>query len=1278
MSVSRLMKSLLIILLLLSFSFVSAENKVKAELGPEKIVLQLKWLHAFQFAGYYAAEAQGYYAEAGLEVIFKEPDGKSSVVDKVLNGEAQYGIENSGLLLNYALGDPIVALAAIFQHDPLVLISKQDSGIERPQDLIGKRIMMHKSKTGADEAPFRALLHDARISPDQYTQLPQSFNDDDLINDKVDVFSAYITDQPYYYQQQGVEINILNPRSYGFDFYGDILFTSQSELIHHKNRVKRFRKASLKGWEYALRNQEEIIQLIHRQYRSQSSLDRLRYEAKQSSKLVLADNLPIGHIKKSRFRHIADIYQSLQMTDEITDPELQDFIYSDNRSIILTPEERQWLDKRSNIRLGVDADSPPYQWINEQDEYTGHIADYIRIIERRLGIKFEIVRETEHAKLLEMARSGELEMIAGIESTQYSEQFLNFSAPFIETPVIIINDVANAFIGGLENLRHKRVAVEKGFFVEALLNRDFPSIQLVSADSSKAGLKQLAKGEVFAYLGDAARVNFEINKIGMFNLKYSGQTPYLRRYQIGVTKQNALLVSIINKTLATITAEEKSRISNRWMRFYVEPGISQQTLLKYLSLALLLMLICTFWIFRLRKEIQKRRLVENDLRIADQRFIDSQYSAGFGIWEWNTAEQSFYWSDTVAALIGYRQADSTGSYQAFIKNIHIDDQGLVSKTLNDCTLQQQSFEFEYRVVWPDESVHWLLVAGNSRLDEAGRAKVLGTIRDVTRRKLSYDVIQTLAERAVSDNENIFQIIVEKLAVSQGVSYALIGELSDSNSGVINTLAVWGNGQIVDNFAYELKGTPCANVMNEGYCIYADDIQRLFPDDILLTEMQVKSYVGVHLTDRGGSVIGILALLDTRPMNNDFSVTELLDSLAVRAAIEVEQRKNAELLKISSLIYQNSSEGMMMLNAANKIVGVNSAFTEITGYTADEVLDTMPLSLKAENLEDDFFQTIWFSLDDSGKWQGEIKNQTKKGQEQYLWMTVNSIFHEDNTVYRRVVLFSDVTEQKKAKQMLARHRDELKAEVQRQTRDLKYARNEAIKANQAKSDFLANMSHELRTPMHGILSFARFGVDNVEKGDLKKLAKYFAQIYTSGQRLMVLLDDLLDLAKLESGQMDLVWETSHLSPIINNCLDEQEPSIRKKQLEIVRDSVFDNDSAEFDPVRITQVVSNLLANAIKFSKRGGKIYFSVNKVQHGGETVLKFSIRDEGPGVAKNELAHIFDKFVQSGENKASGDGSGLGLAICQEIILLHQGVIWAENAKQGGAAFHFILPFKRR
>ncbi|MEZ5613699.1 MAG: diguanylate cyclase [Rhodocyclaceae bacterium] len=286
----------------------------------EKVVLQLKWKHQFQFAGYYAAAAQGYYRDAGLEVAFIEAGPETDPVAEVVSGRAQYGVSNSALLLARARGEPVTALAVVFQHSPLILAARAESGIRSVRDLAGKRLMIEPH---ADE--IYAFLRRAGLHENRLVVLPHSLDHQDLIDGRADVMTAYSTDEPYFFEQRGFRHLEFSPRVAGIDFYGDNLFTSARELADHPARVRAFREASLKGWRHAMAHPGQTADLILSQYGRRHSRAHLLYEANRMVPLLQVDLVEPGYMNAARWRQIAAAYAELGMLPK--DFSLDGFLY---------------------------------------------------------------------------------------------------------------------------------------------------------------------------------------------------------------------------------------------------------------------------------------------------------------------------------------------------------------------------------------------------------------------------------------------------------------------------------------------------------------------------------------------------------------------------------------------------------------------------------------------------------------------------------------------------------------------------------------------------------------------------------------------------------------------------------------------------------------------------------------------------------------------------------------------------------------------------------------
>jgi signal transduction histidine kinase/CheY-like chemotaxis protein len=276
----------------------------------EPVILQLKWMHQFQFAGYYAAKHKGFYKDAGFDVTIRQRDPKTTVTDDVLEGRAQFGVADSSLVLQRLLNKPVVITATVFQHSPLVLMSLANSGIRNISDLAGKKIMFQR---GIDDASLLAMLLINGILEKDYTFIKHNFDNMSLIKGDSDVMSAYLTNQPNIYRSLGHEVVLFDPVNYGIDFYGDLLFTTQQNVENNLGRVEAFTQASLKGWQYAVDNTEEIIDLIISEYNPKLNKENLISEASQTKRLIRADVIPLGTMHSLRFQRIGETYQALNM-----------------------------------------------------------------------------------------------------------------------------------------------------------------------------------------------------------------------------------------------------------------------------------------------------------------------------------------------------------------------------------------------------------------------------------------------------------------------------------------------------------------------------------------------------------------------------------------------------------------------------------------------------------------------------------------------------------------------------------------------------------------------------------------------------------------------------------------------------------------------------------------------------------------------------------------------------------------------------------------------------
>ena len=371
-----------------------------------------------------------------------------------------------------------------------------------------------------------------------------------------------------------------------------------------------------------------------------------------------------------------------------------------------------------------------------------------------------------------------------------------------------------------------------------------------------------------------------------------------------------------------------------------------------------------------------------------------------------------------------------------------------------------------------------------------------------------------------------------------------------------------------------------------------------------------------------------------------------------------EMKNRLEEKSKQLVFQQSALDehaiVSMTDKEGNITYVNDKFKNISQYSSNELIGQNHRILRANNYYPDvFYSNIWTTITSGKVWHGEIKNQAKDGSVYWVSSTIVPQLGNDGKPEQYIAIRTEITKVKELERIA------------------KQEKKNADDANQEKSNFLANMSHELRTPMHGILSFADLGISNIDSASKEDLLKYFSIIQVSGKRLLVLLNDLLDLSKLEAGKMELHLKKADLMTVFEHCQLEQAQRMKNLGLSLEINTPTKATIGSFDSVRIGQVITNILSNAIQFSPKNSVLTITVDKDD---DNHLLFSLKDTGVGIPEDELNDVFDSFIQSSKTKTGVGGTGLGLAISKEIIEMHGGKIWAENNVDGGAIFTFTLP----
>jgi diguanylate cyclase (GGDEF)-like protein len=585
----------------------------------EKVSLQLKWLHQFQFAGYYAAKEKGFYEDAGLDVEIRQRDLIKDNIEQVINGEADYGIADSVLHLYKANSKPVVIVTPIFQHSPSIIITLKSSGIDSPYKLEDKKLTFYKKDSDALSILFMLQNLDMNINIQRERD---NITYEHLINLKTDAYTGYLSNEPFYFKQRGIDINIINPSNYGLDMYGDMLFTNKKEAKNHPDRVEKIKKATLKGWKYALEHKEEMINIIKTKYAKDKSIEHLRYEADAIEEIIQHKSIPLGTLDKGRIRYTLEqfkkhdlINNNVNFNEYIFESSKQN--YDIKESSIFSKEEQSYLSRKKNIKMCIDPDWLPFEKI-EDGKHIGFSSDYFKLLEKNIGIPITLTPTKTWLDSLKAGQERKCDIFSLVMPTKERRKYLDFTNSYLETALVIVTTIDKFFIDDITSIVDKKIAVIKGYSYGEILREKYPKMKFVEVGTIKEGLQKVANKELFGFIGTLASVGYNIQKNYIGELKIAGKFDYKWNLGIGVRNDEPILKDIFNKAISQVSEQEKQKILAKWISVNYNKEIDYTYVL--ISIAgIVFVFACILLIIlrvnlKLKKEIKIRQETEKKLQ----------------------------------------------------------------------------------------------------------------------------------------------------------------------------------------------------------------------------------------------------------------------------------------------------------------------------------------------------------------------------------------------------------------------------------------------------------------------------------------------------------------------------------------------------------------------------------------------------------------------------------------------------------------------------------------
>jgi two-component system, cell cycle sensor histidine kinase and response regulator CckA len=657
----------------------------------------------------------------------------------------------------------------------------------------------------------------------------------------------------------------------------------------------------------------------------------------------------------------------------------------------LTEEEKAWLDKHPAISVAQDPGWAPVEFADENGQPTGISNDYLKLVERRLGITFQRVSSKTWQDSYTRLKKWDIDMTTCVAKTQERAEFWAFTRPYMKIPIVILTQLDVAYIGSMHELEGKRVAVVDGYVTNEWIQRDYPNIQLVKVNSVKEGLAMLQRGQVFSFIDNMLVIDYYKAHLKPVNLKIAGATPYVNAQRMAVRKDWAILAGMIQKALDSISERERAQIYQKWVPVRYQQTFNYKLLWQALTIFVLVLAALLFWNRKLSREIKSREQAEAALRETEQRYRGIIETAMDGFWMVDTNGRILEANDAYCKMSGYDREELLGMNVADLEAVEAQQE--IAEHIRRIFAQgSDCFETVHRRK-DGRAVH-VEVAAKFLPGDGGR--LFTFMRNITEAKG--------AEKALRDSEQRYRELV------QNANSAIIRWKVDGTIAFLNEYAQ----EVFGYSPEEAVGRPVGMLVPEKEST-GRDLRTLIRDITEHPERYV-SNVNENVC-RDGSRIWI-AWTNKTILDDDGQVAEILavgsDITSLKRAEE--DLKNAEERYRS--VFENAAIGIDLVDAEGRFVQVNQTLANMFGYSADELLNmtiddlTHPEDLEASRKR---YEKIVQGDEDSSQF--EKRYIRKDGKEIWADVTVSCVRGPGGAHIATIGVIADITGRKRAEEAL---------------------------------------------------------------------------------------------------------------------------------------------------------------------------------------------------------------------------------------------------------------------
>jgi len=901
------------------------------------------------------------------------------------------------------------------------------------------------------------------------------------------------------------------------------------------------------------------------------------------------------------------------------------------RRVILSEDEKTWIKNHSEISIGVDGNWPPVDFMDSKGDHAGITADFLNIISERLGISFNVQPGPSFKEMLNKVMAGQLKVGATIIPNDERAKKVTFTKPFFSIPKIVVTRKDYTEIQKPADLAGKSIAIEKGNGVIKLLKDKYANLTFVTYPSSLEALKAVSFGKADAYVGSQIVADWLARKEQITNLAFvavSGVEPSPQTFAVSNDPEWAPFVSILNKVLDSISDSERQTIYQRWNR-------SASITNSVASDSVELNPEEKYWLSR-----HGRFSLGVDPAWAPFEFFndDGQYS-GIG------AE----FVELVSARLGVTMTPEAGlTWGQVIEKAKTGEFDILP------TVARTPEREEY-LNFSNPYVSFPIVITTRK--DAPFASSLDSLNGKKVGVVNGYVTQELLE---TNHKQIQVVPVESLVKGlQQLSDGKIDAFIDNLVTITHEIDKSGLDNIKiaspTQYKFELamgvrKGLPeLVPLINKALEKISERERTAIVNSATAIRVSYGTEMKTILMWAIPAIIAISMIILAIVLVNRRLRQDMTKLREAEHTLEQSEDRFRQLANVSS-------DWLWETNDELKITHMTDGFLDLLGMEASSLLGkSWELFQSSREVLKPHWQQHLSDLNERREFRDfwfEMPTSDNRGI--YIQLNGTPIFDEENVFQGYRGTGTDITEKIKA------------------THELEQAREAANHANQSKSDFLSSMSHELRTPMNAILGFAQMLDFNPKEPLTEDQKQCVDHILTGGSHLLNLINDILDFAKIEAGNVELSIEEISLAETMEEGLQTVLAMAEDRGIDIsVSDTVEKAPMVRADGVRLLQVLINLLSNAIKYNRENGKVTVEVEETESG---MLHVAVSDTGYGISDDKKDELFKPFSRLGAENSGIEGTGIGLVVCMDLIGRMDGFIGMDSEVGKGSTFWFELP----